>query len=115
MVALKPDAFIMADPGVIDLVREEFQKPLFIFRYKQITSTGQVQSFGKNGISRIILSRELSLKEIAEIHEHNPHLEIECFVHGAICMAYSGRCLLSNYFSYRDANQGTCTFLSMEI
>lgn len=109
MVALKPDAFIMADPGVIDLVREEFPEAVIHLSVQaNNVNWASAKFWQKNGISRIILSRELSLKEIAEIHEHNPHLEIECFVHGAICMAYSGRCLLSNYFSYRDANQGTC-------
>lgn len=60
------------------------------------------------GVKRIILSRELSLKEVREIHEQCPDMELEFFVHGAICMAYSGRCLLSNYFAHRDPNQGTC-------
>ncbi|MBT5260589.1 MAG: U32 family peptidase, partial [Nitrospina sp.] len=61
------------------------------------------------GVKRIILSRELSLEEIQEIHDRVPGLELEAFVHGSICIAYSGRCLLSNYFNHRDANQGTCT------
>ncbi|MEE8206600.1 MAG: U32 family peptidase C-terminal domain-containing protein, partial [Nitrospinaceae bacterium] len=61
------------------------------------------------GVQRIILSRELSLTEIDDIHQHVPEMELESFVHGAICIAYSGRCLLSNYFNHRDANQGTCT------
>jgi putative protease len=61
------------------------------------------------GLKRIILSRELSLEEIKEIRQHVPEMELETFIHGAICIAYSGRCLLSNYFTHRDANQGTCT------
>ncbi|QQS59252.1 U32 family peptidase C-terminal domain-containing protein [Candidatus Peregrinibacteria bacterium] len=109
MVELKPDAFIMADPGIIDLVREEFPEAVIHLSVQaNNVNWASARFWKKNGISRIILSRELSLKEIKEIHEQNPDLEIECFVHGAICMAYSGRCLLSNYFSYRDANQGTC-------
>jgi U32 family peptidase len=63
----------------------------------------------KMGVKRLILSRELSIKEIAEIHQKVPDMELEAFVHGSICVAYSGRCLLSNYFNHRDANQGTCT------
>ena len=61
------------------------------------------------GIERIILSRELSLDEVAEIRERCPDMELEVFVHGALCIAYSGRCLLSGYFNHRDPNQGTCT------
>jgi putative protease len=61
------------------------------------------------GISRVILSRELSLDEVAEIRQECPDMELEVFVHGALCIAYSGRCLLSGYFNHRDPNQGTCT------
>lgn len=110
MMELKPDAFIMADPGLIHLVRENFPKAVIHLSVQSNNvNWASAQFWHKMGIERIILSRELSLKEIEEISEKNPELEIECFVHGAICMAYSGRCLLSNYFSYRDANQGTCS------
>lgn len=61
------------------------------------------------GLTRVILSRELSLEEIAEIRQNVPDMELEIFVHGALCMAYSGRCLLSGYINKRDPNQGTCT------
>ncbi len=61
------------------------------------------------GIKRVILSRELSLDEVAEIRQQCPEMELEVFVHGALCIAYSGRCLLSGYFNHRDPNQGTCT------
>ena len=61
------------------------------------------------GLTRVILSRELSIEEIAEIRQHVPDIELEIFVHGALCMAYSGRCLLSGYINKRDPNQGTCT------
>jgi len=72
--------------------------------------TGQRLNSGKIwGVKRIILSRELQLKEISEINEKVPNIELESFVHGAICIAYSGRCLISNYMNHRDANQGTCT------
>ena len=63
----------------------------------------------KQGIERVILSRELSLEEIETIREHVPDMELEVFLHGALCMAYSGRCLLSGYMNKRDPNQGTCT------
>ena len=61
------------------------------------------------GVDRVILSRELSLDEVAEIRQQCPDIELEVFVHGALCIAYSGRCLLSGYFNHRDPNQGTCT------
>jgi putative protease len=110
MVALKPDAFIMADPGLISLVREKWPEAVIHLSVQaNNTNWAQVKFWKKLGIERVILSRELSLKEIKEIHENCPDMELETFVHGAICMAYSGRCLLSNYFSWRDPNQGTCT------
>jgi putative protease len=68
-----------------------------------------VKFWQQMGITRIILSRELSLEEIAEIRQQCPNIELEVFVHGALCIAYSGRCLLSGYLNHRDANQGTCT------
>lgn len=109
MIALKPDAFIMADPGLINLVKTNFpETEIHLSVQANNVNWASAKFWYDIGIKRIILSRELSLREIKEIKEKNPDLEIECFVHGAICMAYSGRCLLSNYFSYRDANQGTC-------
>ncbi|MFT8139952.1 U32 family peptidase, partial [Salmonella enterica subsp. enterica serovar Enteritidis] len=68
-----------------------------------------VKFWQQMGLTRVILSRELSLEEIAEIREQVPEMELEVFVHGALCMAYSGRCLLSGYINKRDPNQGTCT------
>ncbi len=110
MVALRPDAFIMADPGLIMLTQEHFPDAvLHLSVQANNVNWASAQFWHKQGVERIILSRELSLKEVTEIAEKNQGLEIEFFVHGAICMAYSGRCLLSNYFSYRDANQGTCS------
>ncbi|MGD8555839.1 MAG: U32 family peptidase C-terminal domain-containing protein, partial [Chromatiales bacterium] len=73
------------------------------------TNAAGVRFWQSAGISRVILSRELSLDEIAEIRQDCPDMELEVFVHGALCIAYSGRCLLSGYFNHRDANQGTCT------
>lgn len=109
MMELNPDAFIMADPGLIHLVKKNFPEAVIHLSVQANNVNWASAAFWHEvGIERVILSRELSLKEIQEIHDKNPGLEIESFVHGAICMAYSGRCLLSNYFSYRDANQGTC-------
>jgi putative protease len=109
MLELKPDAFIMSDPGLIHLVRQNFPEAVIHLSVQaNNVNWASAQFWHSQGVERIILSRELSLKEITEIIEKNPKLEIECFIHGAICMAYSGRCLLSNYFSWRDANQGTC-------
>ena len=72
-------------------------------------STGQPSPWHQQGISRVILSRELSLDEIEEIRQQCPEMELEVFVHGALCIAYSGRYLLSGYMTHRDSNQGACT------
>ena len=109
MEELRPDAYIMSDPGLISLVRESYpDAEIHLSVQANNTNWAQVKFWQKMGIRRVILSRELSLREIREIHEECPDMEIECFVQGAICMAYSGRCLISNYLSHRDANQGTC-------
>jgi putative protease len=106
MVDMKPDAFIMADPGLIHLVRKEFPDvEIHLSVQANNTNWAQAEFWATLGIKRIILSREISLKEMKEIHEHVPEMEFEAFVHGAICMAYSGRCLISNYLSNRDPNQ----------
>ncbi|MEO8011140.1 MAG: tRNA 5-hydroxyuridine modification protein YegQ [Dokdonella sp.] len=110
VVALKPDALIMADPGLIELVRETWpEMPVHLSVQANTVNFAAVRFWKKLGISRIILSRELSLDEVAEIRQECPDIELEVFVHGALCIAYSGRCLLSGYFNHRDANQGTCT------
>jgi putative protease len=110
VVAFKPDALIMADPGLIDLVRETWpEMPVHLSVQANTVNFAAVRFWQKLGISRIILSRELSLDEVAEIRQECPDIELEVFVHGALCIAYSGRCLLSGYFNHRDPNQGTCT------
>lgn len=110
MAAMKPDAFIMADPGLIYLVKKEFpDAEIHLSVQANNTNWAQVQFWKEMGIKRVILSREISIKEMKEIHEMVPDIELEAFVHGAICMAYSGRCLISNYLSSRDPNQGTCS------
>jgi len=110
MYDMKPDAFIMADPGLIYLVRQEFPDAIIHLSVQaNNTNWAQVKFWESMGIKRIILSREISIKEMKEIHENCPNMELEAFVHWAICMAYSWRCLISNYLSNRDPNQGTCS------
>ncbi|WP_305074858.1 prephenate-dependent tRNA uridine(34) hydroxylase TrhP [Propionivibrio sp.] len=110
VVALRPDALIMADPGLIDLVREQWpEMPIHLSVQANTVNFAAVRFWRKLGVTRIILSRELSLDEVAEIRQECPDTELEVFVHGALCVAYSGRCLLSGYFNRRDSNQGTCT------
>jgi len=105
-----PDAFIMADPGMIQFALKEFPEiPVHLSVQTNTINWPSVEFWYNLGVKRIILSRELTLEEIRDIHAHVPRIELEAFVHGAICIAYSGRCLLSNYFNHRDANQGTCT------
>jgi putative protease len=110
MMATKPDAIIMADPGLIDSVKEKHPHiPIHLSVQANVMNWACVKFWHKVGVSRIILSREVSIDEMKEIKDRVPEIEIECFVHGAICIAHSGRCLLSNYFQHRDANQGLCT------
>lgn len=110
VVAMQPDALIMSDPGLIMLVREAFpQMPIHLSVQANAVNWATVKFWQQMGLTRVILSRELSLDEIAEIRQQVPEMEIEIFVHGALCMAYSGRCLLSGYLNKRDPNQGTCT------
>ena len=110
VVALKPDALIMADPGLIAMAREAWpEMPVHLSVQANTLNWAAVRFWKKLGLARIILSRELSLDEIAEIRQECPDIELEVFVHGALCIAYSGRCLLSGYFTGRDSNQGACT------
>ncbi len=110
VVAMKPDALIMSDAGLIMLVREHFPEiPIHLSVQANAVNWATVKFWQQMGLTRVILSRELSLQEIAEIREKVPEIELEVFVHGALCMAYSGRCLLSGYINKRDPNQGTCT------
>ncbi len=110
LIELKPDALIMADPGLIMLVREHWPDVVIHLSVQANTMNyASVKFWQRLGIRRIILSRELSLDQVEEIRQECPDMELEVFVHGALCIAYSGRCLLSGYFNHRDANQGTCT------
>lgn len=110
IVEMGPDALIMSDPGLIMMVREAFpEMPIHLSVQANAVNWATVKFWSTQGVERVILSRELSLEEIEEIREHCPETELEIFVHGALCMAYSGRCLLSGYMNKRDPNQGTCT------
>ncbi len=110
IVELKPDALIMSDPGLIMLVKEQWpEQEVHLSVQANAVNWATVEFWRRQGISRVILSRELALEEVAEIREKVPGIELEVFVHGALCMAYSGRCLLSGYMNHRDANQGACT------
>ena len=110
VIAMQPDALIMADPGLIMMVREQWPDMAIHLSVQANTMNwAAVKFWQKVGVARIILSRELSLDEIEKIRQECPDIELEVFVHGALCMAYSGRCLLSGYFNRRDSNQGTCT------
>ncbi len=108
---MRPDALIIADPAVFDLAKEicpEIDR--HISTQANNTNYGTYQFWHRLGAKRVVSARELSLKEIREIRERIPkEMEIESFIHGAMCISYSGRCLLSNYFTGRDANQGACT------
>lgn len=110
VVEMRPDALIMADPGLIMMVRERWpEMDIHLSVQANTTNYAAVRFWQSVGVKRIILSRELSLDEVAEIRDACPDMELEVFVHGALCIAYSGRCLLSGYFNHRDPNQGTCT------
>lgn len=107
---MRPDGIIISDPGVLMLARTFCPDlPVHLSTQANTINWMSVKFWSEMGVSRIILSRELSIEEIAEIRAKNKKIELESFVHGAICVAYSGRCLLSNYFNRRDPNQGTCT------
>jgi len=110
VIGMRPDALIMADPGLIMMVRERWPgMPVHLSVQANTVNWAAVKFWRQLGVERIILSRELSLDEIEEIRQQCPDIELEVFVHGALCIAYSGRCLLSGYFNHRDPNQGTCT------
>lgn len=106
VIEMRPDALIMADPGLIAMVRERWPEVQIHLSVQANTVNYAAVKFWKSlGLTRVILSRELSLDEIEEIRQQCPDMELEVFVHGALCIAYSGRCLLSGYFNHRDANR----------
>lgn len=103
------DALIISDPGIFSLAKELTDIDIHVSTQASVTNTATVNFWYKMGAKRVILARELSLEEIIEIRKNTPKdLEIEVFIHGAMCISYSGRCLLSNYLTGRDANRGDC-------
>lgn len=107
--SISADAVLISDPGVVYLSKKVAPK-LTVHLSTQANTTNKyaVRFWREMGISRVVLARELSLKEIAEIHDFVPEMELEAFVHGAMCISYSGRCLLSNYLDGRESNRGAC-------
>ncbi len=107
---LNIDALIVADPGVYRIIqRENIHIPIHISTQATSVNWSNVLFWGDlPSVERVVLARELSLNEITEIHRKAPYIELETFIHGAMCMSYSGRCLLSNYLAGRDANKGAC-------
>ena len=108
---IRPDALIISDPGVFDLAKEHAPEiDVHISTQANNVNYGTYRFWHRMGATRVVSARELSLAEIKELRENIPaDLEIETFIHGAMCISYSGRCLLSNYFTGRDANLGACT------
>lgn len=106
---IQPDGLIVSDPGIIKMVRKRLPKiPLHISTQANVTNVEAVKFWQQQGASRIILAREVTLEEIKEIHQAVPEMELEYFVHGAMCMSYSGRCILSKWMTGRSANLGDC-------
>lgn len=109
IISHNPDALIMADPGMIRWVHKEFPETTIHLSVQSNALNWITCEFWRDmGVKRVILARELKLREIIDIREHVSDLELEVFIHGAVCMASSGRCMISNYMEYRDANQGNC-------
>ena len=107
----QPDALLISDPGVFDICREVLpDMEIHISTQANNTNYGTFNFWHRLGAKRVVCARELSLREIRTIRGNiSPDMDIEAFVHGAMCISYSGRCLLSNYFTGRDANRGACT------
>jgi len=106
---MKPDALIISDPGIMAIVKEHWpQAEIHLSTQANCTNAAAAKFWYKNGVTRIVLGREVTLKEIKEIHKAVPKMELEYFVHGAMCMAYSGRCFLSKELVDRSGNLGDC-------
>lgn len=103
------DAVIVSDPGVFNLVQELTAIPIHISTQANVCSVAAAMFWHQQGAKRIVAAREMSFVELLELKNALPDLEIECFIHGAMCVAYSGRCLLSAYLNQRSANSGACT------
>ena len=108
IAAFGPDAIIASDPGIINFVRENSDIPIHLSTQANTTNWQSVKFWKDLGVKRIVLARELTIEEITEIHDKVPDIELEVFVDGAMCISYSGRCLLSAIMTGREANQGDC-------
>jgi putative protease len=104
----KVDAVIVSDLGVFNFVKTHSNLAIHVSTQANTTNIYAVNAWSDMGAQRVVLARELSLTEIEEIHEYCPQCELEAFVHGAMCISYSGRCLMSNYLTGRDSNRGAC-------
>lgn len=103
------DGVIVSDVGLIYYIRKNFPKlNVHVSTQANVNNSQSAKFYADMGVVRIVLARELNLEDIKNIHEKNPNIEIETFVHGAMCISYSGRCLLSNYLTGRDSNRGAC-------
>lgn len=102
------DAVLVSDLGAFDFVRTNSHLPIHVSTQANTLNSHAVSVWHKLGAERVVLARELSLKEIAQIHKSCPDVQLEAFVHGAMCISYSGRCLMSNYLVNRDSNRGEC-------
>lgn len=110
LISLDIDALIVSDPGMIRLIRKYAPKlSIHLSTQANTTNAEAVRFWQEQGVRRIVLAREMTLKEIGEVASRVPQMELEIFVHGAMCMAYSGRCFLSAHWNRRSANQGDCT------
>lgn len=104
----RTDAVLLSDVGMLDFVRNHSRLPIHISTQANTTNGYAVDFWHKMGAERVVLAREVPLADIAEIHRMCPSVQLEAFVHGAMCISYSGRCLMSNYLTSRDANRGEC-------
>lgn len=110
LAEMEPDGLIVADPGVLELARETAPGlPIHLSTQANTSNASSVRFWQRQGVRRVNLARELDLKAIRAIRENVPDMELEVFVHGAVCMALSGRCLMSAYLNRRSANLGVCT------
>ncbi len=109
LVDAKVDAVLVSDLGIFSFIKENFPNlPIHISTQANTTNSYSARFYKNLGAERVVLARELTINEIKQIAKDNPDLELEAFVHGAMCISYSGRCLLSNYLTNRDSNHGEC-------
>jgi U32 family peptidase len=107
---ISPDALIVSDPGILRIIKEQLPKmPIHLSTQANVTNASAVKFWQEQGVERIILAREVTLEEIRQIKKEVPEMELEYFVHGAMCMSYSGRCILSKWMTNRSANLGDCS------